>query len=382
MAQRMKAWVVDRPGPVDDSPVVPVDRDVPDPGPGQVRVRVRVCGVCRTDLHLAEGDLAPRRRRVTPGHEIVGVVDHLGPGSTRWREGDRDRGAMARPHLRDVPVLHLGPREPVHGSAVHGLGPRRRVRRVRRRGRGLRLRPSRRVRRCGGGATALCGDHRLPGAAAGQSPRGGTPRHLRLRRLGAHHGAGRAGPRRPRPRHDAVTRGASPGARARGGQRRRGRGRAARASRLRHPVRPGRRPRACRPWLRSTAAGRWPSPASISATSRLSTTSASLRGADTAERDGQHPRRRRGVPRRGRPHRRPGVGTPYPMAHADAGAARPPATTGSTGPPCWWHDPLGRLRPLDQGRQALDSAGSCDCRKAPTVPQPIDVKALSQGPWR
>jgi alcohol dehydrogenase, propanol-preferring len=50
---------------------------------------VRACGVCRTDLHLAEGDLKPRRPRVTPGHEVVGVVDRLGPGSTRWQEGDR-----------------------------------------------------------------------------------------------------------------------------------------------------------------------------------------------------------------------------------------------------------------------------------------------------
>ena len=62
---------------------------MPEPGPGEVRVRVRACGVCRTDLHLAEGDLVPRRPRVTPGHEVVGVVDRLGAGSTRWREGDR-----------------------------------------------------------------------------------------------------------------------------------------------------------------------------------------------------------------------------------------------------------------------------------------------------
>jgi propanol-preferring alcohol dehydrogenase len=87
----MQAWVVDHPGPVDGDahPLVRVERPDPEPGPGQVRVRVRVCGVCRTDLHLAEGDLVPRRPRVTPGHEVVGVVDRLGPGSTRWREGDR-----------------------------------------------------------------------------------------------------------------------------------------------------------------------------------------------------------------------------------------------------------------------------------------------------
>ena len=89
MADRMRAWAVERPGPVDGGPLVPLDKAVPEPGPGQVRLRVTVCGVCRTDLHLAEGDLAPRRTLVTPGHEIVGLVDRVGDGSTRWRVGDR-----------------------------------------------------------------------------------------------------------------------------------------------------------------------------------------------------------------------------------------------------------------------------------------------------
>jgi propanol-preferring alcohol dehydrogenase len=62
---------------------------VPEPGPAEVRVRVTVCGVCRTDLHLAEGDLAPKRPGVVPGHEVVGVVDALGPGATRFSLGDR-----------------------------------------------------------------------------------------------------------------------------------------------------------------------------------------------------------------------------------------------------------------------------------------------------
>jgi len=66
-----------------------VERAVPVPGPGQMRVRVRACGVCRTDLHLAEGDLPPRHRGVVPGHEIVGVVDRLGEGAGRFAEGDR-----------------------------------------------------------------------------------------------------------------------------------------------------------------------------------------------------------------------------------------------------------------------------------------------------
>ena len=89
MPALMKAWAVDRPGPVDGAPLVQVDKEVPQPGPGQVLVRVLVCGVCRTDLHLTEGDLAPRRPLVTPGHEVVGIVELLGTGTTRWQIGDR-----------------------------------------------------------------------------------------------------------------------------------------------------------------------------------------------------------------------------------------------------------------------------------------------------
>ena len=85
----MRAWIVDRPGPVSTGPLVLADRPTPVPGPGQLRVRVTCCGVCRTDLHLAEGDLAPRRHGVVPGHEVVGVVDALGPGTRRFARGQR-----------------------------------------------------------------------------------------------------------------------------------------------------------------------------------------------------------------------------------------------------------------------------------------------------
>ncbi len=77
------------PGPVDGGPLQLVERPDPWPGPGEVRVRVAACGVCRTDLHLAEGDLAPRRPGVVPGHEVVGVVDAVGSGSARFAPGDR-----------------------------------------------------------------------------------------------------------------------------------------------------------------------------------------------------------------------------------------------------------------------------------------------------
>jgi alcohol dehydrogenase, propanol-preferring len=85
----MHSWVVAEPGPVDAGPLRRIERDRPEPGPGQVRVRVACCGVCRTDLHLAEGDLAPRRPQVTPGHEVVGVVDAAGPGAARFAVGTR-----------------------------------------------------------------------------------------------------------------------------------------------------------------------------------------------------------------------------------------------------------------------------------------------------
>jgi alcohol dehydrogenase, propanol-preferring len=85
----MRAWVVRTPGPIDTAPLALIDRADPQPGPGEVRVRVAVCGVCRTDLHLAEGDLVPKAPQRVPGHEIVGVVDALGPDAHRFAVGAR-----------------------------------------------------------------------------------------------------------------------------------------------------------------------------------------------------------------------------------------------------------------------------------------------------
>jgi propanol-preferring alcohol dehydrogenase len=85
----MRAWIVAAPGPIDGDPLRFVELPVPVPGPGEVRVRVTHCGVCRTDLHLAEGDLPPHRPNTVPGHEVVGTVDALGPGTSRFELGDR-----------------------------------------------------------------------------------------------------------------------------------------------------------------------------------------------------------------------------------------------------------------------------------------------------
>ena len=85
----MQAWEVSTPGPIDQGPLRLVERPLPEPGPGQVRVRITACGVCRTDLHVAEGDLPVHRPQVVPGHEVVGRVEGLGPGARRFAVGDR-----------------------------------------------------------------------------------------------------------------------------------------------------------------------------------------------------------------------------------------------------------------------------------------------------
>jgi propanol-preferring alcohol dehydrogenase len=84
----MQAWAVERPGPIDSGPLRKVRRTVPEPGPGEVLVKVEACGICRTDLHLSEGDLAPKRPGVVPGHQVVGTVIAQ-PTGDRFAPGDR-----------------------------------------------------------------------------------------------------------------------------------------------------------------------------------------------------------------------------------------------------------------------------------------------------
>jgi propanol-preferring alcohol dehydrogenase len=71
------------------SPLVAVELPLPEPGPGQLRVRVAACGVCRTDLHVADGELPHPRLPLVLGHEVVGRVEALGEGVTRFSLGDR-----------------------------------------------------------------------------------------------------------------------------------------------------------------------------------------------------------------------------------------------------------------------------------------------------
>jgi propanol-preferring alcohol dehydrogenase len=85
----VKAWVLPKPGPVESHPLELQEVPIPEPGEGEVLVRVNACAICRTDLHVVEGELPPRKTQVIPGHQIVGVVERLGAGATKYSIGAR-----------------------------------------------------------------------------------------------------------------------------------------------------------------------------------------------------------------------------------------------------------------------------------------------------
>lgn len=81
----MRAMVLERPGAPLRLELLPV----PEPGPGEVLLKVAACGVCRTDLHIVDGELEPHRLPLVPGHEIAGTVAKLGADVVNWSVGDR-----------------------------------------------------------------------------------------------------------------------------------------------------------------------------------------------------------------------------------------------------------------------------------------------------
>jgi propanol-preferring alcohol dehydrogenase len=95
----MRACVLDAPAPVESRPLRITDAAAPEPGVEEVLVRVHACGVCRTDLHVVEGELAPRKSPVIPGHQVVGIVERNGPGAGRFQAGER--GGVAWLHRTD-----------------------------------------------------------------------------------------------------------------------------------------------------------------------------------------------------------------------------------------------------------------------------------------
>lgn len=85
----MKACILQACAPVNDRPLSFGDMDKPQPARGEILIRVLACGVCRTDLHVVEGDLEPRKQPVIPGHQVVGTIADLGSCVKGWAIGDR-----------------------------------------------------------------------------------------------------------------------------------------------------------------------------------------------------------------------------------------------------------------------------------------------------
>ena len=88
-SKTMHAWVVAEPGPIETGPLRYVEKPVPTPGPGELLVQVLACAVCRTDLHVSEGDLPVHRAHVTPGHMVVGTIAAMGEGVTDYALEDQ-----------------------------------------------------------------------------------------------------------------------------------------------------------------------------------------------------------------------------------------------------------------------------------------------------
>lgn len=85
----MHAWVVDETKPIEKQPLRYLEKPIPRPGAGELLVKVAACGVCRTDLHVTEGDLPVHRDHVVPGHEVVGLVAGMCSTVSGFSEGDR-----------------------------------------------------------------------------------------------------------------------------------------------------------------------------------------------------------------------------------------------------------------------------------------------------
>jgi alcohol dehydrogenase, propanol-preferring len=85
----VKACLLQCPAPIETNPLVFTDVPAPQPANGEVLVRVSYCGVCRTDLHVIEGELVQQKSPVIPGHQVIGVVEKLGPGVSRFPIGAR-----------------------------------------------------------------------------------------------------------------------------------------------------------------------------------------------------------------------------------------------------------------------------------------------------
>src|SRR3972149_3008476 len=127
----MRVQELRRPAPIESNPLTLASRPVPSPGPGEVLLRIVATGVCHTDLHIAEGELPPRRDVVVPGHQVVGLVEQVGPGGDLV-QGQRVGGTWlfrscgpCDARRRGEGTLRPQPRGPRGGAGEWGAGTAR-----------------------------------------------------------------------------------------------------------------------------------------------------------------------------------------------------------------------------------------------------------------
>ncbi len=116
----MRAMQLNETAPAEEHPLELVETEDPEPGEGEIVVRVRACAVCRTDLHVVEGDLPPERRPIVPGHQVVGEVASSGPGCRRFAPGDRVGIAWLRETCGECRFCRSGRENLCEGSRYTG----------------------------------------------------------------------------------------------------------------------------------------------------------------------------------------------------------------------------------------------------------------------
>ncbi|MBU0618509.1 MAG: zinc-binding alcohol dehydrogenase family protein, partial [Planctomycetes bacterium] len=116
----MKAMLLGRIQPITESPLQLADLPEPQPGPGEVRLKVTCCAICRTDLHVIEGDLPQQTLPIIPGHQIIGHVDQLGAGCSQFNLGQRVGVAWLRHTCGTCQFCHAGRENLCEGSRFTG----------------------------------------------------------------------------------------------------------------------------------------------------------------------------------------------------------------------------------------------------------------------
>jgi propanol-preferring alcohol dehydrogenase len=104
----MKAMILEHQTNINEFPLLLADLAAPVPGDREIRIRVHCCAICRTDLHVIEGDLPARKKRVIPGHQVVGHVEALGPHAHRFPVGTRVGIAWLRKTCGVCPYCEIG----------------------------------------------------------------------------------------------------------------------------------------------------------------------------------------------------------------------------------------------------------------------------------